>query len=274
MGDTGNSNMKIVVIGGSGLIGKKVVMNLRQRGHEVVAASPSSGVNTVTGEGLAQALAGAQVVVDVANAPSWEDNAVLAFFETSGRNLLAADAAAGVGHHVALSVVGTDRLLASGYFRAKMAQEKLIKASPIPYTIVRATQFFEFVGGIAQSATEGQTVRVPPVLMQPIVSDDVAAIVADVALAEPLNGTFDLAGPEPIRQDDLVRQFLNATGDARTVITDPKALYYGITVNDQSLTPGDHPRLGPTRFEDWLSRNAEPIYGQRSQVSALRNPEE
>jgi uncharacterized protein YbjT (DUF2867 family) len=242
--------MKIVVIGGTGLIGKKVVMNLRQHGHEVVAASPSSGVNTVTGEGLAQALAGAQVVVDVANAPSWEDNAVLAFFETSGRNLLAAEAAAGVGHHVALSVVGTDRLLASGYFRAKMAQEKLIKASPIPYTIVRATQFFEFVGGIAQSATEGQTVRVPPVLMQPIVSDDV--VMADVAIAEPLNGTFDLAGPEPIRQDDLVRQFLNATGDARTVITDPKALYYGITVNDQSLTPGDHPRLGSTRFGDWL----------------------
>jgi uncharacterized protein YbjT (DUF2867 family) len=256
MGETGDSNMKIVVIGGSGLIGKKVVTNLRQHGHEVVAASPSSGVNTVTGEGLAQALAGAQVVVDVANAPSWEDNAVLAFFETSGRNLLAAEAAAGVGHHVALSVVGTDRLLASGYFRAKMAQEKLIKASPIPYTIVRATQFFEFVGGIAQSATEGQTVRFPPVLMQPIAADDVAAVMADVALAAPLNGTFDLAGPEPIRQDDLVRQFLTATGDVRAVITDPKALYYGISVSDQSLTPGDNPRLGPTRFADWLSRNA------------------
>jgi uncharacterized protein YbjT (DUF2867 family) len=220
-----------------------------------MAASPSSGVNTVTGEGLAQALDGAQVVVDVANAPSWEDNAVLAFFETSGRNLLAAEAAAGVGHHVALSVVGTDRLLASGYFRAKMAQEKLIKTSPIPYTIVRATQFFEFVGGIAQSATEGQTVRVPPVLMQPIAADDVAAGMADVALAKPLNGTFELAGPEPIRQDDLVRQFLNATGDPRTVITDPKALYSGITVNDQSLTPSDNPRIGPTRFEDWLRRS-------------------
>src|SRR5215211_696079 len=184
--------MKIVVIGGSGLIGKKVVMNLRQRGPEVVAASPSSGVNAVTGEGLAQALAGARVVVDVANAPSWEDSAVLAFFETSGRNLVAAEAAAGVGHHVALSVVGTDRLLASGYFRAKMAQEKLIQAASIPYTIVRATQFFEFVAGIAQFATDGQTVRLPPVLMQPIVSDDVAAVMADVALAEPLNGTFDL----------------------------------------------------------------------------------
>jgi len=248
--------MKIVVIGGTGLIGKKVVANLRQHSHEVVAASPSSGVNTVTGEGLAQALVGAQVVVDVANAPSWEDNAVLAFFETSGRNLLAAEAAAGVGHHVALSVVGTDRLLASGYFRAKMAQEKLIKASPIPYTIVRATQFFEFVAGIAQLATEGQTVRIPPVLMQPVAADDVGAVVADVALAKPLNGMFDLAGPEPIRQDDLVRQYLTATGDARTVITDPKALYYGIAVNDQSLTPGDNPRLGPTRFSDWLSRNA------------------
>jgi len=244
--------MKIVVIGGSGLIGRKTVANLRQRGHEVVPASPSTGVNTVTGEGLAPELSGAAVVVDVANAPSWEDSAVLAFFETSGRNLLAAEAAAGVGHHVALSVVGTDRLLASGYFRAKMAQEKLIKASPIPYTIVRATQFFEFVGGIAQFATEGQTVRLPPAMMQPIAADDVAAVMADVALAKPLNGTFDLAGPEPIRQDDLVRQFLKATGDARTVVTDPKALYYGLTLNDQSLTPGAHPRLGPTRFEDWL----------------------
>src|SRR5437764_769652 len=248
--------MKIIVIGGSGLIGKKVVKNLRQQGHEAVAASPSSGVNTVTGEGLAQALAGAQVVVDVANAPLWEDKAVLDFFETSGRNLLAAEAAAGVGHHVALSVVGTDRMLVNGYFRAKMAQENLIKASPIPYTIVRATQFFEFVRGIAQSATEGQTVRLPAALMQPIVSDDVADFMVEVALAEPMNGTVDLAGPEPIRQDELVRQFLIATGDARTVVTDAKALYFGIAVNDQSLMPGEHPRLGPTRFADWLSRNA------------------
>jgi uncharacterized protein YbjT (DUF2867 family) len=245
--------MKIVVIGGTGLIGTKLVINLRKRGPEVVAAAPSTGVNTVSGEGLADAVSGAQVVVDVANAPSWEDQAVMEFFETSGRNLLAAEAVAGVQHHVALSVVGTDRLLASGYFRAKIAQERLIKASKIPYTIVRATQFFEFVGGIAQFATEGQTVRVPPVLMQPISADDVAAIMADSALDEPLWGTVEVAGPELIRQDELVRKFLSATGDARTVITDAKALYYGISVNDQSLTPGDHPRLGPTRFEDWLS---------------------
>src|SRR6476469_2488426 len=234
--------MKLIVIGGTGLIGTKVVKGLREKGHEVLAASPSQGINSVTGEGLAEALVGAQVVVDVSNAPSWEDKAVLEFFETSGRNLLAAEAAAGVGHHVALSVVGTERLLASGYFRAKMAQENLIKASPTPYAIVRATQVCEFVGGIAQAATEGQTVRLPPVLMQPIVSDDVAAIMVEAALAKPLNGTVDLAGPEPIRQDDLVRQFLNATGDTRTVITDPKALYYGVKVNDQSLMPGNNPR--------------------------------
>src|SRR5262252_4584380 len=209
--------MKIVVIGGSGLIGKKVVVNLRQRGHEVVAASPSSGVNAVTGEGLAQALAGAQVVVDVANAPSWEDDAVLAFFETSGRNLLAAEATAGVSHHVALSVVGTDRLLASGYFRAKMAQEELIKKSKIPYTIVRATQFFEFVGAIAQSATDGQTVRLPPAMMQPIVSDDVAAALARVTVDGPLNRMVELAGPEPIRQDELVRRYLADNKDPREV---------------------------------------------------------
>jgi uncharacterized protein YbjT (DUF2867 family) len=245
--------MKIVVIGGSGLIGTKLVNDLRKRGHEVVAASPSTGVNTVTGEGLTEALIGTQVVVDVANAPMWEDKAVLAFFETSGRNLLAAEAVAGVGHHIALSVVGTDRLLASGYFRAKMAQENLIKASKIPYTIVRATQFFEFVGAIAQSASDGQTVRLPPALMQPIVSDDVAAALADVAVADPLKRTVDLAGPEKIRMDDLVRQFLVASGDTREVITDPQARYYGIAVNDQSLTPGDNPLIGSTRFEDWLS---------------------
>jgi uncharacterized protein YbjT (DUF2867 family) len=246
------NRMKIVVIGGSGLIGKKLVQNLRQQGYDVLSASPSSGVNTVTGEGLAEALAGAQVVVDVANAPVWEDQAVLEFFEQSGRNLLAAEAIAGVKHHVALSVVGTDRLLASGYFRAKMAQENLIQASPVPYTIVRATQFFEFVGGIAQSATEGQTVRLPPALMQPIVSDDVAALLAEVAVEEPMNGTIDLAGPEPIRMDELVRKYVSAKQDPRTVTTDVRASYFGVAVDDQSLTPGDHPRLGSTRFEDWL----------------------
>jgi uncharacterized protein YbjT (DUF2867 family) len=245
--------MKIVVVGGTGLIGAKLVNDLRQRGHEVVAASPSTGVNTVTGEGLTEALRGTQVVVDVANAPSWEDKAVLAFFKTAGRNLLAAEVVAGIGHHIALSVVGTDRLLASGYFRAKLAQENLIKASKIPYTIVRATQFFEFVGGIAQSATEGQAVRLPPVLIQPIVSDDVAAALADVAVADPLNRTVELAGPETIRMDDLVRQFLAASGDTREVITDPQATYFGVEVNDQSLTPGDNLRIGSTRFEDWLS---------------------
>jgi uncharacterized protein YbjT (DUF2867 family) len=247
--------MKIVVIGGSGLIGTKLVNKLRERDHEVLAASPSSGVNTITGEGLAKALAGAQVVVDVANSPSWEDKAVLEFFETSGRNLLAAEAAAGVRHHVALSVVGTERLLQSGYFRAKMAQEELIQASKIPYTIVRATQFFEFVNGIAQTATEGQTVRLPPALMQPIVSDDVAAALADVAIKAPVNGMVELAGPELIRQDELVRRFLSAKQDAHQVVTDVHARYYGIELNDQSLTPGDNPRIGPTRFEDWLSRS-------------------
>jgi len=247
--------MKIVVIGGSGLIGTKLVNKLRQLGHEVVAASPSSGVNTITGEGLATALTGAQVVVDVANSPSWEDKAVLEFFETSGRNLLAAEAAAGVGHHVALSVVGTERLLKSGYFRAKMAQEDLIKASKVPYTIVRATQFFEFVSGIAQSATEGQTVRLSPALVQPVVSDDVAAALADVAVEEPLNGTIELAGPERLRLDELVRRFLNANQDTRQVVADVHARYFGIELNDQSLTPGNNPRIGPTRFEDWLSRS-------------------
>jgi uncharacterized protein YbjT (DUF2867 family) len=247
--------MKIVVIGGSGLIGTKLVEKLRQNGHEVMAASRASGVNTQTGEGLAHALEGAQIVVDVANSPSFEDKAVLEFFETAGRNIHAAEAAAGVEHHVALSVVGTDRMLASGYFRAKMAQENLIKASKIPYTIVRATQFFEFVGSIAESAIDGETVRLPPALMQPIVSDDVAAILADIAVEHPLNGMVELAGPEPIRMDELVRQFLSANSDSRKVTTDVNARYYGTAVNDQSLTPGANPRLGPTRFGEWLSRS-------------------
>lgn len=247
--------MKIVVIGGSGLIGSKLVNLLRERGHEVTAASPSSGVNTLTGEGLAQALAGAEVVIDVANSPSFEDKAVLEFFETSGRNLLAAEAAAGVRRHVALSVVGTDRLLASGYFRAKMAQENLIKASNIPYTIVRATQFFEFVGAIAQSAADGQTIRLPPALMQPIVSDDVAAAVAEFAVGPPLNDTVDIAGPESIPMDDLVRKFLIAKKDTRTVVTDPDARYFGVAVNDRSLRPIGKSRITPTHFADWLAHS-------------------
>ena len=248
--------MKIVVIGGSGLIGTKLVNKLRQLGHDVVAASPSSGVNTITGEGLADALAGAQVVVDVANSPSFEDKAALEFFETSGRNLLAAEAAAGVGHHVALSVVGTDRLLKSGYFRAKMAQEDLIKASKVPYTILRSTQFFEFLNGIAQSATDGQTVRLSPAFVQPVASDDVAAALADVTLGAPVNGTVELAGPERLRLDELVRRFLSANQDARQVVADVHARYFGTELNDQSLTPGDNPRIGPTRFADWLSRSS------------------
>lgn len=247
--------MKIVVIGGSGLIGTKLVNRLRQNGHEVVAASPNSGVNTITGEGLAEALAGAQVVVDVANSPSFEDKAVLEFFETSGRNLLAAEAAAGVGHHVALSVVGADRLPDSGYLRAKMAQENLIKVSKIPYTILRSTQFFEFVSGIAQSATEGQTVRLSPAHLQPIVSDDVAAALADVTLGAPVNGTIELAGPEQIGLDELVRRFLSAKQDTRQVVADVHARYFGAELDDQSLTPGKNPRIGATRFEDWLKRS-------------------
>lgn len=250
-----NTKQRIVVIGGTGLIGSKVVKALTHRGHDAVPASPSSGVNTVTGEGLAEVLYGTQVVVDVANAPSWEDQAVLDFFQTSGRNLLAAAAAAGVRHHVALSVVGTERLLASGYFRGKMAQEGLIQASRIPYTIVRATQFFEFVGGIAQHATEGTIVRLPSALMQPILSDDVADAVADAAIASPVNGIVEVAGPEPIRMDELVRRFLVANGDPREVITDPNARYFGIPVDDRSLTPGANPRLAPTHFDDWLNRS-------------------
>jgi uncharacterized protein YbjT (DUF2867 family)/quercetin dioxygenase-like cupin family protein len=255
-----NNKMKIVVIGGSGLIGSKVVNILRQGGHEVVAASPSTGVNTLTGEGLVEALKGAQVVVDVANSPSFEDKAALEFFETSGRNLLSAEESAGVKHHVALSVVGTDRLTGSGpgslsgYFRAKMAQENLIKASGIPFTIVHATQFFEFVQSITKSATGGSTIRLSSVLMQPMASDDVAAAVAEVALGQPVNGMIEIAGPDQIRQDELIRQFLTATGDARKVVTDAKGGYFGIAVNDQSLVPGDNPRLGTTRFEEWLRR--------------------
>ena len=244
-----------MVIGGTGLIGTKVVNNLRHRGQEVVAASPSKGVNTFTGEGLAEALTGAQVVVDVANAPSWEDKAVMEFFQTAGHNLLAAERAAGVRYHVALSIVGADRLPASGYLRAKVVQENLIEASGIPFTIVRATQFFEFAKGIVQSATEGQTVRLSSALMQPIAADDVAAALTGFALAKPLNGTIEIAGPEPIRMDELARRFLSATRDPRKVTTDVHARYFGTELTDQSLTPGNNARLAPTRFEEWLSRS-------------------
>jgi uncharacterized protein YbjT (DUF2867 family) len=248
--------MKIVVIGGTGLIGSKLVQNLRERGHDVLAAAPNTGVNTITREGLAGALDGADVVVDVANAPVWEDKAVLDFFETSGRNLLAAEAAAGVRHHVALSIVGSERLPDNGYFRAKVAQENLIKASGIPYTILRATQFFEFVGGIAQSAAVGDEIRLSPALIQPIASDDVAAALAEVAVAPPVNGTLEVAGPEAIPLDELVRRFLRSTEDPRKVLPDVHARYFGAVLDDQSLTPGKNPRLGAIRFEDWLGRQA------------------
>ena len=248
--------MKIVVIGGSGLIGAKLVSKLRERGHEVVAASPASGINTVTGEGLADALAGADVVVDVANSPSFEDKAVLDFFETSGRNLLAAESVAGVRHHVALSVVGSDRLPDSGYLRAKMAQEKLIKASKIPYTIVRSTQFFEFLSGIAQSNTNGNTVRLSPALFQPIASDDVVVALTDVTLGTPVNGTIEVAGPERVRMAELVQRFLNAKQDERTVVADVHARYFGVELSDQALVPGDRAHIAATRFEDWLGNAA------------------
>jgi len=245
--------VKIVIIGGSGLIGAKTVVRLRRRGHEVIPASPSSGVDTITGKGLAEALAGAQVVVDLANSPSFEGEAVLRFFETSGRNLLGAEAIAGVQHHVALSVVGTERLLASSYFRGKRAQEKLIEASNIPYTIVRSTQFFEFLGAIAQAGSDGQSVHVSPALVQPIAADDVADVMADVALGPPRNGMLEIAGPERKGLDELVRRFLRERNDTREVVTDPEALYFGLKLDDRSLTPGDDPRTGAIRFGEWLA---------------------
>ena len=248
--------MKIVILGGTGLIGSKVVNLLRARAHEVVAASPSLGINSITGEGLSETLTGAQVAVDVINAPSWEDKAVLEFFENSTRNVLAAEANSGVGHHVALSIVGCDRLPASGYLRAKFAQEELIKASPIPYTIVRATQFFEFVGGIADSATSGQTVRLPSVLFQPILSDDVAAAMAKIAVAKPLNRTIEIAGPDAIPFDEVVHQYLAAHHDSRAVAVDEQARYFGTTLEKRSLVPGENALLGPTHFADWLNRTA------------------
>jgi uncharacterized protein YbjT (DUF2867 family) len=247
--------MKIVVIGGSGLIGTKLVKLLREKGHEALPASPSSGVNTITGEGLAQALAGAQVVVDLANAPAWEDKAVLDFFETSGRNLLAAEAAAGVEHHIALSIVGTDRTPDNGYFRAKVAQEKLIQASRIPYTIIRSTQFMEFIGGIAASGTDGSVVRISPGLFQPIASDDVAAMVADVALAAPRNGIVEIAGPERAPFHEIVGRYLKGIGDPRQIVRDPDARYFGGRVEERSLVPLGEARLGRIGLDEWLRRS-------------------
>jgi uncharacterized protein YbjT (DUF2867 family) len=245
--------MKVVVIGGSGLIGSKLVTKLHELGHEAVAASPNSGVNTLTGKGLAEALQGASVVVDVSNSPSFEDAAVLEFFETSTRNLLAAEAVAGVGHHVALSVVGTDRLPESGYFRAKMAQEKLIENSSIPYSIVRATQFFEFVTSIAQAATEGDAVRLAPVLIQPMAAEDVAAAVGTVSVGSPVKGIVEVAGPEQFRLDELIRRGLTARHDPRQVITDPQARYFGAELGERTLVPDGEAHLAETRFDDWLS---------------------
>ncbi len=251
--------MKIVVIGGTGLIGSKLVANLSALGHEAVAAAPNTGVNTLTGEGLAEVLKGAQVVVDVSNSPSFEDAAVLNFFQTSTRNLLSSEAAAGVDHHVALSIVGTDRLPDSGYMRAKVAQEKLIKESSIPYSIVRATQFFEFVNRIADSFTDGNTVRVPPVSFQPMAADDVASEVGRVAIGPPVKGIVEVAGPEHFRFDELVQRGLNARKDPREVVADPQARYFGTELSERSLVPdSDDVQLGETRFEDWLSTNQAP----------------
>jgi uncharacterized protein YbjT (DUF2867 family) len=257
--------MKIVVVGGTGLIGSKLVNKLREHGHEVIAASPNTGVNSITGEGLAEALKGASVVVDVTNSPSWEDAAVLKFFETSTRNLLAGEAAAGVGHHVALSVVGTERLLASGFFRAKFAQESLIKASKIPYSIVRATQFFEFVKQIVDYSAEGDKVRMPPALIQPMAADDVASALARIATNPPVNGTLEIGGPEQFRLDELARLDLAARQDPREVISDPHGRYYGIEVSERALVPDQRARLGDTRFKTWLKQSTAQVSGAHPQ---------
>jgi uncharacterized protein YbjT (DUF2867 family)/quercetin dioxygenase-like cupin family protein len=251
--------MKIVIVGGSGLIGSKLVARLRDEGHEAVPASPNTGVNTLTGEGLAEVLAGADVVVDVSNSPSFEDAAVLEFFETSTGNLLAAEAAAGVGHHVAMSVVGSDRSPGSGYLRAKVAQETLIRSSPIPYTIVRSTQFFEFLARIADEATEGNTVRIAPVLFQPIAADDVATQVGRIAVSPPVNGIVEIAGPQQFRFDEFIRMGLAARGDPRQVVAHPRAKYFGSVLDERSLVPGADARLGEIRFEEWLGRNGVPM---------------
>lgn len=247
--------MKIVVIGGTGLIGSKVVERLKGRGHETIAASPNSGVNTITGDGLKEAMAGAQVVIDLANSPSFEDKAVLEFFETSGRNLLAAEAAAGVRHHVALSIVGTDRTPDNGYFRAKVAQEKLIEASGIPYTIIRSTQFLEFLRGIAASSADGNEVRLSPGLFQPIAAEDVAAFVADLALAAPHHGIVEIAGPERAPFNEIVARYLKGMGDPREVVSDPEARYFGGRVEERSLVPLGEARLGRIGLDEWLRRS-------------------
>ena len=256
--------MKIVVIGGSGLIGSKTVVILRQRGQEVVAASPQSGVNTITGQGLKEAMAGAQVVIDLANSPSFEDKAVLEFFETSEHNLLPAEAAAGVGHHVALSIVAIDRT-DNGYFRAKVAQEKLIEASGVPYTIIRATQFLEFLGSIADSSAVGNTVRLPPVLFQPIAADDVAAIVAETALAAPRNGVLEIAGPERAPFNEIVARYLKAIGDPRQVVGDPESRYWGGLVEERSLVPLGEARLGRIGLDEWLRAHPAPANRRSAQ---------
>ena len=261
--------MKIVVIGGTGLIGSKLVLKLRAHGHEAIAASPNTGVNTVTGEGLAEVLKGASVVVDVTNAPSWEDAAVLKFFETSTRNLLTYEAAARIGHHVALSVVGTERMLESGYFRAKIAQENLIKAFSIPHSIVRATQFYEFVKGIADFSTEGNKVRLPPVLIQPMAADDVASAVGRVAVGPAVNGIVEIGGPEKFRLDELIRRGLVARRDPREVVADPHARYYGIEVKERTLVPEDDAKLGKIRFEDWLAQPAAQIPSAQPQPTGV-----
>lgn len=247
--------MKIVVIGGTGLIGSKVVNNLKAQGHQVIAAAPATGINIITGEGLTQAMAGTNIVVDLANSPSFADEDVLEFFETSGRNLFAAEIAAGVGHHVALSVVGTDRLAQSGYFRGKIAQEKLIRESGVPYTIVHSTQFFEFLGGIAQSGSSGDTVRISPAFFQPISSDDVAAAVTDYAVGAPRNGIVEIAGPEKVKLSELVRRYLRATSDSRNVVEDADALYFGAKLKSDTLMPGANPRLGAVNFDTWFTQS-------------------
>jgi uncharacterized protein YbjT (DUF2867 family) len=269
--------MKIVVIGGTGLIGSKLVNNLRKNGHEAVAASPNTGVSSITGEGLAEALKGASVVVDVTNSPSWEDAEVLKFFETSTRNLLTYEAAAGVGHHVALSVVGTDRLSESGYFRAKIAQEKLINESSIPHTIVRATQFFEFLKGLADISLDGNKVHLPPVFFQPMAADDVASAVERIAVGPPINGVVEIGGPEEFRVDELVQRRLASLKDPREVIADPNARYSGAKLSEKTLVPGNSARLGETRFETWLTQPAAQIPGappQPAGVSAVTNDKE